>query len=298
MAEQAWNGQTGGTPWMQRTLVGLIRCVGIQAVYGIMHLWLVWYVFARPDVTRGAYIFHRRRGRNRFLAAIDVYRSYYHFGKVIIDRFAVYSGYRFDIVAEHTERYYDKMNSHAGFILLFSHLGNSEMAAYSMATPGKRMNILAFGGETPVVMEERAKVLEKNNIGMIVVNPGDISHIFEINESLNRGEVLAVAGDRRMGDKTIDCTFMGGTAPLPAGVFQLCAAIRCPILLTFVLKEPKNKYHIYMEELHINTTLPRAKQAADLAQQYASRLEQMALEHPYEWFNFFDFWNQPHKAVK
>lgn len=293
MAEQAWNGQTGGTHGMQRALVGLIRHAGIQTAYGIMHLWLIWYILVRPSVTRGAYIFHRRRGRNRLQAAFDVYRSFYHFGKVIIDRFAVYSGHKFDIVVDNKERYYDKMNSPEGFVLLFSHLGNSEMAAYSMATPDKRMNILAFGGETPVVMEERAKVLAKNNIGMIVVNPGEMSHIFEIHEALGRGEVLTVAGDRRMGDKTISCHFMGATAPLPAGVFQLCATMRCPIVLTFVLKEANNKYHIYTEELHINNGIPRAQQAADLAQQFATRLEQMALTYPYEWFNFFDFWHGP-----
>lgn len=293
MAEQAWNGQTGGTHGMQRALVSLIGAVGVRPVYGLMHLWLVWYILVRPSVTRGAYLFHRRRGRNSVQAALDVYRSFYHFGKVIIDRFAVYAGHQFDIVVENKERYYDKTERSKGFVLLFSHLGNSEMAAYSLATPDKHMNILAFGGETPVVMAERAKVLAKNNIGMIVVNPGEMNHIYEIYSALDRGEVLAVAGDRRMGDKTISCTFMGAQAPMPAGVFQLCTTLRCPILLTFVLKETNNKYHIYTEELKLDTSLPRSSQAANLAQQFATRLEQMALAHPYEWFNFFDFWNDP-----
>lgn len=292
MAEQVWNGQTGGTHGMQRALVSLIRVVGVRPVYVIMHLWLVWYVLVRRSETRGAYIFHRRRGRNRLQAAFDIYRSFYHFGKVIIDRFAVYAGHQFDIVVDNKERYYDKMNDSKGFVLLFSHLGNSEMAAYSMSTPDKHMNILAFGGETPVVMAERAKVLARNNIGMIVVNPGEMNHIFEIHNSLENGEVLAVAGDRRMGDKMITCMFMGASAPLPAGVFQLCTTLRCPIVLTFVLKEPNNRYHIYTEELHTDSTLPRSLQAKDLAQQFATRLEHMALAYPYEWFNFFDFWHE------
>ena len=87
---------------------------------------------------------------------------------------------------------------------------------------------------------------------------------------------------------------MGAEAPFPAGVFQLCATLQCPIVLTFVLKEPQNRYHIYTAEMNSNTSLPRAQQAAELAQQFASRLEQMALTYPYEWFNFFDFWHDPH----
>ena len=56
MAEQAWNGQTGGTHGMQRALVSLIGAVGVRPVYGLMHLWLVWYILVRPSVTRGAYL--------------------------------------------------------------------------------------------------------------------------------------------------------------------------------------------------------------------------------------------------
>ena len=295
MAEQAWNGQTGGTHWMQRALVWMIRHWGLPFVYQLMHPWLIWYVLSRPESRRGAYRYHRLRGRSRIAAAFDVYRSFYHFGQEILDRFAVYGGHPFDIVLENKERYYSKMKQPEGVVLLFSHIGNSEMAAYSITTPDKKIHILAFGGESPVVVEQRARVLEKNNIGMIVVKPNDMTHIFEMNEVIRRGEVLTMAGDRRWGEKTVDCKVLGASAPLPAGVFQLCVTLRCPVILTFVFKEPHNRYHIYTEELHVNTSLPRAQQTADLAQQFADRLTEMALAHPYEWFNFFDFWNEDRK---
>lgn len=293
--EQSWNGQTGGTHWMQRALVWMIRHWGLNFVYQLMHLWLIWYVLVRPVSRNGAYRFHRHRGRGRIAAAFDVYRSFYHFGKVILDRFAVYSGHQFDVFVEHKERYFNKMQNAEGFVLLFSHMGNSEMAAYSIATPDKKMHILAYGGETPIVMEQRARTVEKNNIDIIVVNPGSMDHIFAINNAISRGEVLAVAGDRRWGDKTIECEVLGVKAPLPAGVFHLCATLRSSIILPFVFKEPNNRYHIYTEELHINTSLPRSQRAADLAQQFANRLTEMAIAHPYEWFNFFDFWNEEKK---
>ncbi len=292
MKKQEWDGKTGGTHGMQRALVWLTRSIGLWPVYGIIVFVMIWYLLVRPSVTRVTYNFHRRRGRNRVQAAWDVYRSLFHFGKVIIDRFAVYGGHRFEIVVDNAERYYDKLSSKEGFVLLFSHLGNSEMGAYAMATPEKHMNILFYGGETSLVMEERAKVLAKNNIGMIVVHPGEMSHVYAINEALSRGEVLTVAGDRRMGEKTITCDFMGAKAPFPAGVFQLCATLRCPILLTFVIKETNNRYHIYTEEIEQGKGLRRSEQAAYIAQQYATRLEQMAKAYPYEWFNFFDFWQE------
>ena len=89
---QNWSGKTGGTHWMQRALVGIIRKTDIRLVYGLMHLWLIWYVLVRSNERHGAYVFHRRRGRNRLQAAVDVYRSFYHFGQAILDRFAAYAG--------------------------------------------------------------------------------------------------------------------------------------------------------------------------------------------------------------
>lgn len=281
MAEQAWRGKTGGTHWMQRALVWIIRNTDIRVAYAMMHLWLVWYILVRRNERHGAYVFHRHRGRSRLQAAADVYRSFYHFGKAIIDRFAVYAGVPFEVEVENRGLYYGRVNSSEGFVMLFTHVGNTEMAGYFLSTPDKRLHILAYGGESPVVMEHRRQVLERNNIDMITVQPDDNSHIYRIGEVLQAGDVLAIAADRRMGDTTITETILGAPARLPAGAFRICKALRKPVLLVFVIKESPTTYRAYCEQLQPDNTLP---------QQYAQRLEQMAVNHPYEWFNFYDFW--------
>ena len=43
--------------------------------------------------------------------------------------------------------------------------------------------------------------------------------------------------------------------------------------------------------------LPRATRSEDLrkvVQEYAALLEQHCLRVPYQWYNFFDFWQEPH----
>ena len=288
---QNWSGQTGGTHWMQRALVRIIRRTDIRVIYGIMHLWLIWYIVVRPKERRGAYRYHRLRGRNRFQATFDIYRSFYHFGKAIIDRFAAFAGRHFEVKVDNRELYYDRVNDANGFIMLFSHMGNTEMAGYFLSTPDKRLHILAYGAESPVVMANRAKVLERNNIDMIPVFPNDMSHIYRINEVLQNGDVLAFAADRRIGDTTIECTLLGVTAKLPAGAFQICVAMKQPVLLVFVIKESYQTYHVYCEQLSVNTALPRHEQAQDLANRFAGSLEDKIKQYPYQWFNFYDFWS-------
>ncbi len=276
-----WSGQTGGTHWMQRALIGLIQHTSIRFVYGLMHLWLVWYVLVRPVNTSGAYTFHRHRGRTPLRAAIDVYRSFYHFGQAIIDRFAVYAGVAYEIEVENRELYYGRMDRHEGFILLFSHVGNSEMAGYYLSTPDKPMHIVAYGGESQVVKEQRRHTFASNNIDLIYVSQDDLSHIYKINEVLQNGEVLAMAGDRNMGKNGIRCPFMGEDASFPAGVFRICKIMKQPVLLIFVMKEGLKKYRVYSTELRADE---------DLAVTYARKVEEMARAYPYQWFNFYDFW--------
>ena len=278
---QEWSGQTGGTHWMQRSLVSIIRHTDIRVAYAMMHLWLIWYIIVRRVERRGAYLFHRRRGRSRIKAAIDVYRSFYHFGQAIIDRFAVYAGQQFGVTVENRDLYYGRVHNKDGFIMLFSHVGNTEIAGYFLSTPDKPLHILAYGGESPVVMEHRRQVLARNNIDMITVQPNDMNHIYHIGEVLQRGEILAAAADRRSGEATVTCTFMGKPALFPSGPFRICQVVKQPVLLVFVIKEDAKTYHVHCKQL---------QPSGDIASQYAQAVEYFALKYPYQWFNFYDFW--------
>ena len=113
------------------------------------------------------------------------------------------------------------------------------------------------------------------------MQPDNWGHIYRINEVLQKGDVLALAADRKMGDHTISCPFLGADAQWSTGAFRICQALKQPVLLVFVIKEGTKKYRVFSEEL---------QPTKDLVNQYAAKVEQMALKYPYQWFNFYDFW--------
>ena len=56
----------------------------------------------------------------------------------------------------------------------------------------------------------------------------------------------------------------------------------------------KNKYEIYIEKLTEATTLPRSERDShvkETTQKYIERVEYYLKKHPYNWFNFYDFWH-------
>ena len=69
-----------------------------------------------------------------------------------------------------------------------------------------------------------------------------------------------------------------------------------PVVLGFGLYRGGNRYELVFESFADGIEVPRGQRAAALSaliRRYASRLETCARSAPYNWFNFYDFW-QPH----
>lgn len=286
-----WNGQTGGTTWMQQALVVIFKYVDIRVIYAIMSFWLLWYVIVRPSATKAVYRFHRiRRKRTIPQACLDTYLSYFNFGQAIMDRFAVYAGYHFHVSVPSLSEFAHLRDGKDGFYVLFTHLGNSEMAGYTFATPNKRMNILMYMGDTQTVIQNRTNAMAKNNLRIIPMVNDSMSHVFAINDALENGEIVGMAIDRMVQSKSISCRFMGDTALFPMGPFRICNAIKKPILMVFVFKTKWNSYQVHVCPIENKFAGNKNEQVQLLVQACASTIERMALQYPYQWFNFYDFW--------
>ena len=104
---------------------------------------------------------------------------------------------------------------------------------------------------------------------------------------------VAILGDRSVDAKTAPLQFLGGTAQFPTGPFVLAALLHCPVLLTFGLHHPRNRYDIYCEPFADEIVLPRRGREQALheyMQRFAYRLEHYCRLAPDNWFNFYDFW--------
>ncbi|NJN45664.1 MAG: lipid A biosynthesis acyltransferase, partial [Candidatus Competibacteraceae bacterium] len=69
----------------------------------------------------------------------------------------------------------------------------------------------------------------------------------------------------------------------------------CPVIIFFGLYRGSNRYDIHFERLADVITLDRAcrqQQLQHWAQRYAERLEHYTRSAPYNWFNFYDFWEE------
>lgn len=291
MKQQEWSGRTYGSGWMHLWLVRLLKVTDVRILYVFIALAIIPVVLVFSRSRAVVYRFMRlRMGYGRMKSMWKTYISHCMFGQTVVDRFAMYAGKKFEVKVDGMEHMDRLMALPGAFLTMSSHIGNYELAGYTFRASAKRMNVLLFSGEKASVMENRRRMLEANNIGLIPV-ADDMSHLFEINRVLASGEVLGMAADRLNGSaKSIRKSFMGADVLLPQGPFSLATIRPLPVLAVDVLKTGSRQYTAYVSPLHYDMQAPRAEQMHQLSQAYTDNMDRMTSQYPTQWFNYFEFW--------
>jgi len=197
------------------------------------------------------------------------------------------------------------INSSKGSVILISHLGNAQMmkGLASMGESGteKKMSITTISdakisqGLTALLNEinpaSSMNIVSSDNIGP--------ETIILLQERLEKGEVIVIAGDRISAhtDRNIEIEFLGETARFPYGVFLLIALLNAPTYFVTGLREKDfslhPKYDMFVKKNPLDFDCGRSEREErikETARNYAKNLESLSKMHPYQWYNFFDFW--------
>ena len=290
--ERNWAGTTYGNGWMHKWLIRMLRYSDVRLWYAFVAVCVVPVCLLVNPAQKIIYHYFRKRWHySKVRAALATYRNFYLFAQVVIDKFAMYAGKHFNIEIVGNEHFLALASREEGFVQLSAHVGNYEIAGYSLVAEKKRFNALVFGGEKASVMKNRNKMFANTNINMIGID-ADMSHLYEINSALANGEIVSMPSDRIFGsEKSIETDLLGATAHLPAGPFRVATMRGLDCLAVNVMKTGAKSYRIYVSPLIYNKQAPRPEQVRGLADSYARELERIITMYPEQWYNYFEFWN-------
>ncbi len=291
MAEKQWAGTTYGGRRMHNMLIGSLRWIDVRLLYAFASVFVV-PVCLILNASRGiAYrYFRQRHGYGPLKAAWKTYVNHCLFGQVVIDRFAMYAGKKFQVDIEGYEHFQRLSQSPQAFVQLSSHVGNYELAGYSLVSEDKPFNALVYFGEKSTIMENRDKMFAGNHIHMIPVRD-DMSHLYEMNRVLHDGEILSMPADRFVGSsKGITLPLLGAEARFPQGPFSVATACGVEVIAVHVVKVKARGYKIYVTPLPYDTQAPRKEQQQQLAVRYVAELERILKLYPTQWYNYYEFW--------
>lgn len=230
----------------------------------------------------------------------NCFRVFWRFGQALLDKFAVWQGdiQRDDVVIHQYEVVEQLRDSGQGAVILMSHLGNFEIChALSNASQGITLTVLVHTKHAQQFNALLKNVAGGSRVEILQVTEVDAAMAIRLAEKVNRGEFIAIAGDRVPinSRQVLQHQFLGETASFPKGPFILSAVLGKTVLMLNCLKQ-EGQYHIYFEQLWAGGSIAR-REREDFIQRLASgfveQLQHYVLKAPYQWFNFFDFWRSP-----
>ena len=290
MADKKWEGTTYGNSLMHHWLIRLLKLIDIRIVYVFTYVFVIPPCLFRSGFKPIYHYFRKRWGCGPIKAFLKTYQNHCMFSQVVIDRFAMYAGKHFKVEIEGFENFQRLTCQETAFVQLSSHIGNYEMAGYTLTSYDKPLNALVFYGEKQTVMENRTDMFSDKNIRMIPVK-NDMSHLFLIDHALQQGEIVSMPADRIFGSqKSVVTQLLGAEVKLPLGPFSVATMRGLNVLAVNVMKSSMKSYKIYVMQLDYDREASRKNQISQLAQGYAAELERMLTMYPTQWYNYFEYW--------
>lgn len=300
MSRQWLSVRERGSPW----LVRLMLWIALNMPRGVARLVLLpitaYFYLAAPRARLASSRF-LTRALGRRPNAWDTLRHFHTFASTTLDRVYFLSGRqdRFDVRLHGFDALKQQAEGGTGALLLGAHLGSFEaLRALAVEDAAIRLKVLMYPDHNQVI----SRLLHELNpaVAETIIPLGTIDSLLKVRECADEGYFIGLLGDRvAESDKAVRCSFLGKEASFPAGPMILAHSLRLPIFLVFGLYRGGNRYDLHFEPLVERVDLGRPQDPARLQHYlrlYVERLEFHARSAPYNWFNFYDFWNEDEKS--
>lgn len=224
-------------------------------------------------------------------------RHVHCFASTILDRVFMLGGRMnlFQIRTEGLDALHAELEKGQGLLVFGAHLGSFDaLRALGRERPDLPIRVLLDVSHNAAITELMAELDPALAAGIIDAGQDGTAIVLAIAQALEQGALVALLVDRaRPGEASIAVPVLGTPAPLPAAPWLIASTLKVPVMLAFGLYEGGNRYRMVFEPFADAIDIPRRERATVLPQligRYAGRLEHHLRQLPYNWFNFYDFW--------
>lgn len=289
-----------------RLLFWICRVFGRWPFRVVLYPVLAWYVLTQQRARRVSRAYLQRVaacGGAADACLPGVLRHFGAFAETLLDKMLLWGGlFDTDTVSLHGAALDDVnrcLDEGRGALLVCAHLGNLELCrVLSRQRAGLKLTVLVHTRHAQAFNRMLGRLNPDSQLNLLQVTEMTPATAMLLAERVAQGEFVVIAGDRipvSPQPRVAIAPFLGRPAAFPIGPYVLASVLQCPVYLLFSMRLGRRSevhFEPFREALH----LPRkAREAmlAELARDYAARLQHHCLRAPYEWFNFYDFWQLP-----
>ena len=288
-----------GAAWLVHLMLWLLRHARPFARFVVLPGITAWF-FAFSAPARAASREFLRAALGRPATTLDVLRHIHSFANAILDRATMLTAgpgaINLDVTGlAHVEA---AIAAGRGCLLFGAHLGSFAVLrqlAEQCPVPVKVLMWQANAGAYTRAMQVLDPAAAAD-----VIPIGGVQSMLRVQEAIDAGAIVGVLADRAPeGARRIDVPFFDRPAPFPIGPFVLAASLGAPVLLFHGARVGPGRYRVGFTPFADRIALRRGARDADLRAviaRYAAWLEGTCRSYPFNWFNFFPFWERAEHA--
>jgi predicted LPLAT superfamily acyltransferase len=269
--------------------------LGRRVSRSVLYLIAGYYFLFAPSARRPMQDY-LRRALGRAPRARDRFRLIMSFATTSHDRLYLLAGrYQlFEVTVAGEDLIRAALARPGGAFLMGAHLGNFEVIrVVGQLRAGVNVTMAMYADNAHKANAMFAAVAAANPPEFIEV--GHLDSMLRIQERLSRGALIGMLSDRRFGaEPSMPVTFLGGSARFPINPMRVAAMLRARVMFICGLYRGGNRYHVVFEPVadFSSTTAAERQSAIEAAvRRYVALLEGCCRTDPYNWYNFFDFWD-------
>lgn len=280
--------------FLLRVMVWISLRLGRRAGRAVLHGIATYFLLFAPASRRasGNYL---RRVLGRVPGWRDRYRHFFTFATTIHDRIYLvnrrFDLFEFEVHGEEALR--RLLAGGKGLFLMGAHLGSFEVIrAIGWKYTDLRVAMVMHQGNAQKIIATLAAI--NPEAVQHIIGMGQFDSMLRVQDYLDEGGVVGMLADRTPGGEVLKrVKILGGDAGLPIGPFRMAALLRRPVVFMTGLYLGGNRYSVHFDALADFSGVARDQRDAAVEAaviRYAALLDQYCRKAPYNWFNFFEFW--------
>ena len=236
--------------------------------------------------------------RSRLYHLTCTWKQFHNFTDVFIDRFLLQEFDDISYTSKGWEHIEQALLKKSGGIILMSHMGNWEVAAYLLKRRKQDMRLLLYMGVKHKEQIERIQKesLSQSDIRIIAVDQhsGSPMDILEGVRFLNSGGMVSLTGDVvwKKYQRAVSVSFLGHEIYLPEAPYLFALLSGAPLFIFFAFRTGEKQYHFTLSEpiyVQAHSRGERTEAIRQSAQKYADILEETVRRYPLQWYHFKPF---------
>jgi predicted LPLAT superfamily acyltransferase len=287
----------GGSAFAMRLFTGVALRLG-RPVSRAALPFITLYFLARRGPERRASRLYLARILGRQPTLFEIARHFHTFAGVTVDRLYLLteSLRRFDTRIVGLDDLHRAMDLGRGVLLIGAHAGSFDaLRALSLQRPDVEVRVVLDAEHSPALSAILKSLNPQIAAGIINPRQAGTAVALEIGAALQGGALVTMLADRgRPGNPSASVDFLGHQAAFPTAPWQIAAALQVPVVLCVGLFRGGRRYDLHFELLAERLEVDRRQRQEQLRaviQRFADRLGHHLRIAPYNWFNFYDFWN-------